>query len=167
MTFVDLLFLEPVSEASVAVTYNGVPIPGRTTVPEGEVITFTLDQPLTEPGRYQVSYEMISFDTDFTTGGFFFTYDPAAGQVARIAEPGSDGTSSNTLLISGLGFAAVAALLGVVVWRIDARRREQYLDDADYYDSSYDDSGYDADEPYDNRYQAPYDNGYDAEDRSW
>ncbi|MEM7275661.1 MAG: copper resistance protein CopC [Actinomycetota bacterium] len=78
--FVDLEFLDPITNAVVTVTYNGVPVPGRTTVADGRIITFTLDQPLAQPGRYQVNYEMISFDSDFTTGGFFFTFDPTAAR---------------------------------------------------------------------------------------
>ncbi|MEM8924177.1 MAG: copper resistance protein CopC [Actinomycetota bacterium] len=131
--FIDLEFLDPITEADVSVTYNGVPLPGRTTVNEGEVITFALDQPLTEPGRYQVSYEMISFDTDFTTGGFFFTFDPTAEQMARIEPPGSGGISSTVLALSGAGLTVVVALLGLFVWRTDGRRREELVDSGDGY----------------------------------
>jgi methionine-rich copper-binding protein CopC len=133
--FVDLEFLDPVSEASVTVTYNGVAVPGRTTVADGEVITFTLDQPLTEPGRYQVSFEMISVDSDFTTAGFFFTFDPAADQMARIEPPGSSGFSSTALVGSGIGLAVVATLLGLFVWRIGNRRRDQFVEATNGYDS--------------------------------
>ena len=127
ITFVDLEFLEPVSEAVVQVTYNGVPVAGQTTVTEGKLITFTLAQPLTQPGRYQVGYEMISFDTDFTTGGYFFTFDPAASPVERIELTESGGLFSNTLVISAGGLVVVAALLAVFAWRTDNRRRQQYL----------------------------------------
>ncbi|MEM7339731.1 MAG: copper resistance protein CopC [Actinomycetota bacterium] len=139
--FIDLEFLDPITEAVVTVTYNGVPLAGRTTVADGEVITFTLDQPLTEPGRYQVSYEMISFDTDFTTGGFFFTFDPQADQVARLEPPGAGGFSPATTAISAAGLAVVVALLATFVWRMDGRRRDSYDDGhdgdvgyADYHD---------------------------------
>ncbi len=131
--FIDLEFLDPVTNASVRVTYNGAPMTGRTTVTAGEVITFTLDQPLTQPGRYQVNYEMISFDSDFTTGGFFFTFDPAADQMARIEPPGSGGFSTTTLALSGAGLTVLVALLALFVWRIDNRRREQILEATDDY----------------------------------
>jgi hypothetical protein len=104
-------------------------------VAEGAVITFTLDQPLTEPGRYQVSFEMISQDADFTTGGFFFTFDPAADQMSRIELPGSSGFSTATLVLSGVGLAVVATLLGLFVWRIDNRRRDQFVEATNDYDS--------------------------------
>ncbi len=123
--FIDMEFLDPVTDASVTVTYNGAPVAGQTTVADGEIITFTLDQPLAQPGRYQVNYEMISFDSDFTTGGFFFTFEPAAGEAARIESSGPGGLSSITVALSGAGLALVVALLALFVWRIDARRREQ------------------------------------------
>ncbi|MGH1494019.1 MAG: copper resistance CopC family protein [Acidimicrobiales bacterium] len=124
IAFIDLNFLDPVTNASVTVTYNGTPVAGRATVADGEVITFTLDQPLTQPGRYQVSYEMTSFDGDFTTGGYFFTFDPAAEQVGRIEFSGSSGFSTTTLALSGAGLIMIVGLLAVFVRRIDSGRRE-------------------------------------------
>ena len=97
---------------------------GRTTVTDGEVITFTLDQPLAQPGRYQVNYQMISFDSDFTTGGYFFTFDPAAAQPARIQPSGSaSGFPLTTLELTGAGLAITVVLLALVLRRIDNRRR--------------------------------------------
>lgn len=125
ISFVDLEFLDPVTETAVTVTYNGAAVAGRTTVADGEIITFTLDQPLTEPGRYQVNYEMVSSDGDFTTGGYFFTFDPAADQTARIDPSGSDGFSSTMLVLTGVGLAVVVGLLALFVRRIDTRRRQQ------------------------------------------
>lgn len=133
ISFIDLEFLDPVTDASVTVTYNGAPLAGSTTVAAGEVITFTLDQPLVQPGRYQVSYEMVSFDSDFTTSGFFFTFDPTAKQVARIELPGSGGTSTTTLALSGAGLVVIGGLLALFVWRLDNRRREQTLEATDDY----------------------------------
>lgn len=140
---IDLLFLDPVTNASVTVTYNGVPAAGRTTVADGEVITFTLDQPLTQPGRYQVSYEMISFDSDFTTGGYFFTFEPAAEQAGRIEPPGPGGLSSTTLALSGVGLFTLVAVLALFVRRTDHRRRDLMLEVTD---------GQGAEDPY---YQPP------------
>jgi methionine-rich copper-binding protein CopC len=132
--FIDLEFLDPVTEASVTVSYNGAPVTGRTTVAAGEVVTFTLGQPLTQPGRYQVNYEMISSDGDFTTDGFFFTFDPAAAQATRIEAPGSGGRfSTTTLALWGVGLAVLVGLLTLFVWRIGNRRREHILEAADGY----------------------------------
>lgn len=128
ITVVDLQFLDPVSSAAVSVTYNGVPVAGQTTVANGELITFTLDQPLTQPGRYQVNYEMISFDSDFTTGGFFFTFDPAAAQAPRIELPGPGGLSSTTIALSIAGLVVVIMVLALFVQRIDRRRRQQIIE---------------------------------------
>lgn len=120
---VDLEFLDPVSQTSVTVTYNGAPLAGQTTVADGVVITHSLDQPLAQPGRYQVSYEMISSDGDFTTGGYFFTFDPVAEQPARI-ELGSSGLPTTTLVLAAAGLSGLVGLLGLLVWR-NGRRRHQ------------------------------------------
>lgn len=133
ISFIDLEFLDPVTEASVTVTYNGAPVAGLTTVTDGEVITFTLDQPLVQPGRYQVSYEMISVDGDFTTGGYFFTFDPAADQVERIEPSGSGGFSTTTLALLGAGLIVVIGLLALLVLRLDNRRHDQILEATDDY----------------------------------
>ncbi len=130
---IDLEFLDPITNASVTVTYNGVPVAGRTTVADGEVITFTLDQPLAQPGRYQVSYEMISFDSDFTTGGFFFTFDPAAAPPSGIEPSGSDGFPLVTLAISGAGLLVVLAIIALFVRRIDEEPEEELLPASDRY----------------------------------
>lgn len=137
--FVDLEFLDPVSEASVTVTYNGAPVAGRTTVTAGQVITFALDQPLTQPGRYQVDYEMISSDNDFTTGGYFFTFDPAAAPAGRIeASESSGGFSTATLALAGAGLAVLVGLLALLAWRTGNRRRAQVLDTSVGHDAEFD-----------------------------
>ena len=139
ISHIDLEFLDPVSSVVVSVTYNGVPLAGQTTVADGELITYTLDQPLAQPGRYQVNYEMISFDSDFTTGGFFFTFDPVADQVARIEPSGPGGLSPVTIAVSVVALIAVIGLLALFVRRIDNRRGQvlQEIDDYDYEDHDY------------------------------
>ena len=122
IAFVDLEFLDPVTEASVTVTYNGAPVAGSTTVTDGEVITFSLDQPLAQPGRYQVGYQMISADGDFTTSGFFFTFDPAADQPARIGPSGSGRFPVAVLALAAAGVIGVAGLLALFTRRTDNRR---------------------------------------------
>ncbi len=129
IAFIDLEFLDPVSDVSMVVAYNGTPLAGRIPVPDGEVITFALDRPLTQPGRYQVSYEMISFDGDFTTGGYFFTFDPVADQVDRIEPTAPGGLSPVVIALSGVGVIVVVAMLAMFVRRIDDRRQEQLADE--------------------------------------
>lgn len=129
---VELAFNESVSQATITVSFNDQPLAGATTVANGEILRFQLDQALSMPGRYQISYEMISFDADFTTSAYFFTFDPAAPQPDRISvgEPtgvalSDDGSSgTNWLLVAGSGAAAVAAVvvLALFVWRLDAQR---------------------------------------------
>lgn len=128
LSFIDLEFLDPITDATVTVAYNGAPMPGVTTVNAGEVITFTLDQALDQPGRYQVTYEMVSADGDFTTGGYFFTFDPTATPMTRIAasEPAeSDGVSSTTIALTGVGLVVIVAVLALFAWWTDNRRRQQ------------------------------------------
>lgn len=136
--FVDLAFLDPVSEAVITVTFNGQPVAGVTSSAEGELVSFELDQPLQEPGRYQVSYEMISFDSDFTTSGFFFTYATDAPQPARLGDPdaGSEESSQVAILATVAGITALLCVAAVFVWRIEGKRRAQLVDaaDDDWYD---------------------------------
>jgi methionine-rich copper-binding protein CopC len=124
--FVDLEFLDPVTNTAVTVTYNGVPVAGQVTEANGKLITFTLDQPLTQPGRYQVNYEMISFDSDFTTGGYFFSFDPLADQPTRIELSAAGGISTATIIASVVGLLLLGGLLALFVRRIDNYRSEQF-----------------------------------------
>lgn len=129
---VELAFNESVSQATITVSFNDQPLAGATTMANGEILRFQLDQALSVPGRYQISYEMISFDTDFTTSAYFFTFDPAAPQPDRIgvgettgvviSDAGTSGT--NWLLVVGSAVGAVAAVvvLAAYVWRLDAQR---------------------------------------------
>lgn len=145
IAFIDLEFLDPVSDVAVTVTYNGVPVAGQTPVNAGELITYYLDQPLTQPGRYQVNYEMISFDSDFTTGGFFFTFDPEAEEAVRILEATGEGglSTATTLALSGFGLVVLIGLLALFVSRVDSRRREQLLEaTADFGHDEYDAEDY-------------------------
>lgn len=124
--FVDLEFLDPVTNTAVTVTYNGVPLAGRVTEANGKLITFTLDQPLSQPGRYQVNYEMISFDSDFTTGGYFFSFDPLADQPTRIELSAAGGISTGTIVASVVGLVLLGGLLALFVRRIDSHRSQQF-----------------------------------------
>jgi len=49
--FVDLAFSDPVTNATVTVSYNDEPLPGVTTVTSGEIIRFELAGPLELAGR--------------------------------------------------------------------------------------------------------------------
>ena len=76
---------------------------------------------------------MISSDGDFTTGGFFFTFDPTAAQPSRIGSSESGGGSSTTVALSAAGLLVLVGLLALVAWRIDNRRRERPLAPTDGY----------------------------------
>lgn len=125
---IDLEFLDPVTETVVTVSYNGTPLAGQTPVADGEIITHALARPLVEAGRYQVSYEMISADGDFTTGGYFFTFDPTAPPPPRIqVESGSGGFSIGLLPVL-IGLCGLAGVLGLLVWWSGRRRHPLILD---------------------------------------
>ena len=133
--FVDLAFNEPVSDAVVTVSYNEEPLAGVTTVTDGEIIRFELNDALELPGRYQVSFELISFDADRTTSAFFFTYAVDAPQPARIGLTDSEGLTdgqtggTDRILIGAAAFllASLFGLLAVFVWRVDAKRRRETM----------------------------------------
>ena len=121
---VDLVFAEPVTEAVVTITGpDGETVAGEMTAADGLIIRFRLDDALTEPGDYQLDYEMISFDTDFTERGYNFTYDPTAPEPIRLgAEVEAEGTNWLVIIASAVLMAALAGLLFVFVKRTDAQR---------------------------------------------
>lgn len=128
--FIDLVFTEPVTEATVSVTSGGTELPGRMTATDGIIIRFELDEPITDVGRYEVEYRMISFDLDNTIDGFFFEYDPAAPEPLRLGvEIEPEGTNWVVVAASAVLMAAVAGLLFLFVKRTDARRRVESGDD--------------------------------------
>lgn len=122
---IDLAFLDPVTNAIVTVSYNGEAIAGTTTISDGELVRFEFERPLDLDGRYQVDYEMISFDSDFTTSGFFFTYTADAPEPARLSAPGSEGTSQTVLLASIAGITVLMCALAVFIWNLEGKRRKE------------------------------------------
>lgn len=88
--FVDLVFGEPISGLNVVVIDpSGQEVSGQLNVDEGAVALYTLDESISESGRYEVSYTMTSFDNDFTEREFFFIYDESSAQPFRFAPDGS------------------------------------------------------------------------------
>ncbi|MGI9616932.1 MAG: copper resistance protein CopC [Acidimicrobiales bacterium] len=135
---VDLAFLDPISDAIVTVSYNGAPVPGTTVVSNGELIRFEFEEPLQIDGRYQVFYEMTSFDLDYTTSGFFFTYSADAAPPIPLEDPAAGGDSSFPIVPTVIGTTVLVAALGLFVWQFDARRRAA----APANDEWYDEDGY-------------------------
>ena len=123
--FIDLVFTEPVSEAVITVTFDGEVLSGTMAATEGPIIRLDLDEPLSDPGRYEVRYEMISFDLDDTVETFFFTYDPAAPEPPRLGVVvESSGTNWAAIIASAVLLAALAGLLYLFVKRLEAQRDE-------------------------------------------
>ena len=133
--FVDLAFLEPVEDAVVSVEFEGAVMAGRTTVSDGQIIRFEFDQPIASPGRYDVNYQMTSFDGDFTQEAYFFTYAVDAPEPARLGdtvvapltEGSSDGTNWVQLAALVVLIGSLVALLGLLVWWLDNRRRQSVV----------------------------------------
>lgn len=123
--FIDLAFTELVSGAVVSVSFDEQPISGATTVSEGQIIRFELDEPLRASGRYEVTYEVTSFDSDRDTGGFFFTYAPDAPQPTRLGlvEGEADGRNWLQIAAAVVLLSSLVGLLAMLVWRLDAKRR--------------------------------------------
>ncbi len=118
--FVDLAFLEPVSDVTVTVSRSGAEIPATVPVADGRIIHVELGDPLTEPGRYDVAYELTSADLDRTSGAFFFTYDPAATPARRIGAGPAAPTDRNwALVVTTIALGAVVlALAGRLALRL-------------------------------------------------
>jgi len=130
--FIDLAFSDPVSNAKVTVSYNGEPLPGITTVTDGQIIRFELDTPLELAGRYEVTFEMISFDTDETSSAFFFTFTADAPEPLRIGltdgQGPTDGGSGGTdpvLIGAVVAITGLVGVLAVFVWRANTRRQPE------------------------------------------
>ncbi|MEM7338936.1 MAG: copper resistance protein CopC [Actinomycetota bacterium] len=120
--FLDLAFTEPVTEAVVEVTFDGETVPGSMLVDEGIIIRYVFDDALAEPGRYDVRYEMISFDTDFTERDFFFTYDPEAPPPIRLGTVIEE-RNWTPIIASGVFIASMLALAFLFLSRLESRRR--------------------------------------------
>ena len=113
--FVDLAFLEPVTEAEITVLLDGEVLAGTTTVAEGRIIRFELDEPITEPARYDVTWDMISFDGDATVDGYAFVYDPSAPAARRIGTPPTAGTGAGPGVVPAFEWGRLAAAAVLVV----------------------------------------------------
>lgn len=132
--FVDLVFLEPVSGATVEVSLDGVVLDGSMVVTDGSIIRFELAEPLSSPGRYEVTYRMISFDGDETVDSYPFTFEPDAPQALRIGDPvtgevpGSGGRNWLFLISTAVLIAALAGLAFLFLSRLESRRRRAAAD---------------------------------------
>ena len=127
--FVDLVFLEPVSGATVEVSLDGAILDGSMVVAEGSIIRYELAEPLSSPGRYEVAYRMRSFDGDQTEETFPFTFEPDAPQALRIGDPvtgevpNGGGRNWVQLLATAVLIASVAGLAFLFLTRLERRRR--------------------------------------------
>lgn len=129
--FVDLVFFEPVTDAEISVLLDGESLPGRTTVPDGSIIRFSLDEPLSEAGSYEVRYSMISYDLDPHQSSYTFAFDPDAPQALRIGEVEPEGRNWPQIIATIVLVACLAGLAFLFLGRLEARRRLARPDGAD------------------------------------
>jgi methionine-rich copper-binding protein CopC len=126
LQFIDLAFLEPVSDAVVRVTFDGAELPGTMLTDEGTIIRFQLEEPLSQPGRYDVSYEMLSFDLDQTESGFFFTFAPDSPpplRLGNVTEAGSGGRDWIPIIATVVLVGSLAGLAFMFLDRLEGRRQ--------------------------------------------
>ncbi|MEZ5410585.1 MAG: copper resistance protein CopC [Acidimicrobiales bacterium] len=125
--FIDLAFLEDATDAVVAVTKDGVPVPGTTTVGNGRIVRFQFDPPLSAPGRYDVTFTATWLDQDRVTEAYYFTYDAAAPAPAHIGstdglpQPGG-GWSSVKIVATVVLITALFGLAVLYVLQLERRR---------------------------------------------
>jgi methionine-rich copper-binding protein CopC len=110
--FIDLVFAEPVTEVTVTVTApDGTRLDGEMVVADGQVIRYRME-PLSQPGRHVVRYQMISADGDDTRTGYLFSYEPSALPPTRL---GDDVPRDNVALIRTVAAVALAvSLMGLI-----------------------------------------------------
>lgn len=122
--FIDLIFVEPVSNAVVTVEDpNGIPVAGTTTVADGQIIRFEMPA-LTETGRYIVRYTMDSADGDATEAAYFFTYHPDGTQPTRLGDVDAPDNTANVVSIvaSVVFLLCMIGLVMVFLTRLERRR---------------------------------------------
>lgn len=134
--FVDLAFIEVVSQAKVLVTHNGIEVPGTTLNDSGVVIHFAFAQPLTEPGRYDVTYSGLAGDGHDATEAYSFTYQPSAAPAFHIGQPGGPPASPKVAGRSWFRVGAfavlVAALAGLALMLLlQVQNRRAVADEVD------------------------------------
>ncbi len=134
LDFVDLAFVDVVSQAKVLVSHNGIEVPGTTAADSGVIIRFTFNQPLTDPGRYDVTYSWLASDGHPTEEVYAFTYQPSAKPAFRIGQPGGPSTSpgGRSWLKIGIFAVLVVALAGLaLMFLLQVQNRRSAADGAE------------------------------------
>ncbi len=113
--FIDLVFVEPVSEVVLTVVDpNGDEVAGAMVVSDGHLIRYKIEEPLTTTGRYIVGYTMTSADGDFTEADFHFAYHPDLTQPQRLS-PDTVPSQGRSLVAWVASIGLAVSLLGGVV----------------------------------------------------
>ena len=115
--FVDLVFLDPVTDASVEVMDESGIIQGGAmdpTATDGRIVRFELDAPLAVTGRYDVRYAVTAADGDRLEATHFFVYEPASPQPQRIGSV-PEHEDDQTMLWAAGGAMGVIIVVGAAM----------------------------------------------------
>jgi methionine-rich copper-binding protein CopC len=122
VTGVELAFSEPVTDIDVSVTDpNGAAVPGTIDGSGNLIVRFAFDEAISEPGRYEVNYEVVSADGDPTSTAYPFTFDPAAAPPITLlpteAPTDSGGRSPQTWVVLVAATVLAAGAVALMVWQ--------------------------------------------------
>lgn len=101
--FIDLAFLQDATGVVVEVTRDGAAVAGVTTVASGRIVRFAFDEPLTEPGRYDVTFTASWMDEDRVSEAYYFTYEPdspAPVHIGAVPTPSQQGGWSTVKIVA-------------------------------------------------------------------
>lgn len=114
---IDVVFAEPISQASVQVEGPAGLVDGEMVQSEGLVIAFGLNQKLAD-GQHTVTVTFDSLDQDLTTVDFQFTYlEGAPEPFAVVASTQGTGSSLAGRIAIVVLIACSVGLAGLLAWR--------------------------------------------------
>lgn len=120
--FIDLVFIDFVTGGEISVAFDGDDVPGTVTESEGQFIRFQFDEPITQEGRYDVTYRTIGADLDDVTESYFFTYAENAPQPARLGNVETDERNWPLLIASTVLIISLLGIAFLLLGRVERKR---------------------------------------------
>lgn len=123
--FIDLAFLQEATDVVVEVTRDGAPVAGVTTVASGRIVRFAFDEPLTEPGRYDVTFTASWMDEDRVSEAYYFTYQPdspAPVHIGAVPTSSQQGWSSVEIVATVILVTSLLGLAFLYIVHLERRR---------------------------------------------